>query len=271
MSEFEGFRANLKFRSQASVCSQAIMVAALVGVSAPAFAQSIANGSFDSASSGSTYSLGSIPSWNLVINDTSQTGNSCLLVNGATNGMCLPGGTQSPSGYPGAAASGNFIDLSPTSSLSQNLNLDGVLPGQKYTLSFGQAATDTGGKLTATDTVHWIVSVNGTVIFTSTDMMFAGNSSSPWGLFSTTFTAGTNPDTLTFTAFASSTDSHDSPLALIDSISLSSNGQPVNAPEPATLAVFGIGLAGLAAARRRRNRQCGLSVAANTNVLPEAA
>jgi hypothetical protein len=233
-----------------------MMAAAMFGVSGQAAAQIVTNGNFSTTSGPtSTYNLSSgtssLPDWNLSLHD----GSNCLIANDTFTTACtFSAGITSGQNPGNSPDGGNFISLESTSLLSQVISLTA---GQKYTISFQEAGTEPGGLSGDNATVYWIVSLGGTTLFdgTTDSLNFTGNTFGSWTTDSATFTAAAGGNqTLTFTAFANFSGGGmgvQSPLALLDGISLSSS---TSTPEPATLAVFGVGLAGLAAVRRRRAR-----------------
>ncbi len=236
----------------AYVCGPAVTVAVLVGISGQASAQTVANGSFSTTANNqtATYTLSNgatngnnyLPSWTLNLAGSQN----CLIASDTFAPPCTPGPVPTGAQNPGYSPSGgNFIDLSSTSYISQSITLTA---GQKYTVSFQEAGTDPGG--TGTASVDWVVTVGSVTAVTAAQSTETYNPSSyaTWTTVSETFTAAASgSQTLTLTASTNSTGGQ-SPVALLDGVSLAA----VATPEPATLTVFGAGLAALMAVRRRR-------------------
>jgi hypothetical protein len=249
--------ATVESRVWAAKSAPAITVAVLVGMSGNASAQIVANGSFSTTANSqtSTYTLNNgatsgnnyLPSWTLNLSAPQD----CLVASDTFAPACTPGPVPTGSQNPGNSSNGgNFIDLANTSLISQSVTLTA---GQKYTVSFQEAGTDPGG--TGSATIAWVVNVGGSQVVTSANstQTFNPTTDLAWTTVSETFTAATTgSQTLSLTASANSTGGQ-SPVALLDGVSIAA----VAAPEPATLTVFGVGLAALACARRRRARSAG--------------
>ena len=247
-------RAVLRSKAWAAKSTPAVMVAVLVGMTGHASAQIVANGSFSTTANNqtSTYKLNNgatsgnnyLPSWTLNLPSPQD----CLVANDTFAAACTPGPVPNGSQNPGYAPDGgNFIDLADTSIISQSSTLTA---GQQYTLSFQEAGSDPGG--TGSASIAWAVNVGGTAVVTSAQstLAFSPSGYAAWTTVTKTFTAATTgSQTLSFTASTNSTGGQ-SPVALIDGISIAA----VAVPEPATLTAFGVGLAALAGARRRRAR-----------------
>jgi hypothetical protein len=240
-----------------------VVIAALAGFSAPASAQLIMNGNFETTPSGTTTSYqvsgsGStaLPGWTL--NSTpNSSGINCLIYNtGPTYTMCGPGyasPTQSSNVtfavFPGySPAGGNFLgaDSSPSYNRSISQSVSGLVVGQQYSLSFYQAGAQQQGYVGAT-TDMWQVTF-GSSTKNSTVMSVPQQGDAAWNSQSMIFTATSTSQLLTFLAIGTPSNANP-PFALLDGVSL------IQVPEPASIALMGFGVAGIAGLRRRRARR----------------
>jgi len=188
-----------------------------------------------------------------------------------------PGSATSGSGgypvagpFPNPPPGGNFVqaDGNPNYESTFDQTLTGLTPGHQYTLSFWQAAGQQTNFLNAT-TEQWIVSLGtsatGLTItslgspstYTDADpnasiaisplMNTPQQGVSPWTQVTVTLTADAATDTLSFLAWGNSGDAtqNDPPTVFLAGVN-------TPAPEPATLTLFGVGLAGLGVVARRR-------------------
>ena len=176
---------------------------------------------------------------------------------------------------------GNYVqaDGNPTFESSFNYQLTGLTNGQKYSLSFYQAAGQQTGFSGAT-TEQWIVSLAtsaltvtyapagchsgtcvasygssdpGASIKATTLMNTPSEGGTPWQFTSVTLTADGPTELLSFLAWGNNGSTVNEPPTLFLT---AVNAPPGLTPEPAGLAVFGVGLAGLGViARRRRGKR----------------
>jgi hypothetical protein len=174
---------------------------------------------------------------------------------GANYFSIYPGVTNTiPAAPPGG---GNFIavdgDASLVNSFTQTVN--GLTPGTQYALTFYQAAGQQAG-YSGTTTEQWQVTFGTQTLFSAV-MTDPSHDFVPWQQQTLTFTATNTSEYLTFMALG--TPDGLPPIVMLADVSLVDpppGGDPVSAPEPSTVGLFAVGLAGMviAGARMRKRR-----------------
>jgi hypothetical protein len=175
------------------------------------------------------------------------------VVNGVSNnGTAFNSANSHPGLYWGPASiaspvGGNVVaidgDPQYTSVLTQSVY--GLVAGNTYTLQFYQASSEEQSASGAT-TEQWQVSLGGGTAQMSTLMTTASQSYTGWTLQTMNFVANAASEVLQFVALG--TPAGAPPVVLLSGVSM------VQAPEPAGLALFAVGVAGLAVARRSAGR-----------------
>ena len=210
----------------------------------------VQNGSFETTtlSASGFFTTTDVSNWStssytfLVFPNTAQTniGNSVKLYPGITNTMP----STSPDGGNFVAADGAYQ----SGAISQQIN--GLMVGEFYTLNFYQAGAQQQGYNGATTDrfqVSLLDAANHGQTFLSALMTNPSHDFQPWQLQTMTFQATSITETLSFLAVGTPTGVP--PFSLLDGVSLTQQ-----TPEPAGLAIVGLGLIGLAVRRHRRKQ-----------------
>jgi hypothetical protein len=192
-------------------------------------------------------------------NPSAASGGDVCIVGLST--FCSNTVTWSGSGYqtgyapgttPGGAGANFYADpADPTKAMTLSESLMGLSSGKTYTLTFSEAAFALNNSADCcTANLDWNVTFGGSSQ-TSTVMTAGKNSVTNWENVSMTFVATAANETLSFVTAVTS-GSPVSQFAALANVSLTQNTTSV--PEPASLGLFGLGVAGMAALRRRRAR-----------------
>lgn len=222
-----------------------LLAAALIGCAAalPARAATnlVTNGSFESntvaANDKTSFTSAGVTGWSggakltfLAAPGTADNVNKYLAVYG-------PFPATSPDG-------GDFVeaDGDPNYSSAISQTISGLTVGQTYQLSFYQAAGQQYG-FTGPTTEQWKVTFGGNTQYSSLYSLPQGGVG-PWQQVTMNFTATSASQTLSFLAVG--TPGGAPPISFLDGVSLT------DVPEPATLALVGLGALGMLATRRRK-------------------
>lgn len=236
---------------------------AALAIAGPASANLVTNGSFENVAPTSVNASGnfefgaSFPAnLNAVVGWSSPDSNAYNLSYDSTNAFTPAGnaqgrfvGTGNEFLQPGTGSGpspdgGRFVALDGDSNFDGPFEqlISGLTPGAQYLLTFSWAAAQVASRVGPTTEqlqVTFGSDVQSTAVVNNPDAGFTG-----WFSESFTFTADSATQLLSFLSIG--TPNGLPPIALLDGVSL------VQTPEPAGLALFGLGLAAFAVARSRR-------------------
>jgi hypothetical protein len=219
-----------------------------VGLAAPVIAaELVTNGGFESSQYTNSLVLFGV---NTPATNWTSTGNWVMFCSGSgircddskTGGYLTPPVPLSPQG-------GNFMGLDGTSGFDGSIyqTINGLVVGETLTLSFYMA---TAQECCATDPTTDTVTVTlGDQSYTTPKISTPGGGTTPWALYTNSFTYDGVGNILTFVNAGEGTP----PYALIDGVSLTSGGMP-GTPEASTWVMIVAGFAGMAFCARVRRR-----------------
>ncbi len=223
-------------------------------LAAPAVqAQSVTNGTFLNPSPAGAGGS-AIPGWT----QSAPSGDDCVVV-GTTWCSTTTWGTKYAPGTPlvQSPLGGNFYAdaLRAASAVTLSQQISGLTAGDQYTLTFEQAGFALSNAVGAPTTAEqWAVTF-GTSTQDSAIMNVSSSTNMSWTAQSLTFTATAATETLSFLTHLGAPSTTVSQFAALADVSLTQTTTGhTNVPEPASIALLGFGIAGIAGLRRRRAR-----------------